>query len=286
MIQRVMIKWRTVQRVFPLLILFVFLVYYWHYFSTTRRGKQFTHSGKALAVTHPSVPIHNQSSGMPQRLLSFHNQITPAEKRILLTFLNEVSGIFKKNNITYHLLHGTLIGAFRHGGIIPWDDDLDIVVNVVHRPAIVELFNVKTTPGSPGWCYSRLHDLYDKVCQTPRGSDCKQNNCSSTWPFVDIFYFSVQSKAVEYTCFSADCLPLKLDTDRIFPLQMAPFEDMQQPVPRDMEYVIRSRYKTDVMEMCCNQAGHRRVIQNFTRMCVSCSDLMPYMPFIKRRTKR
>lgn len=48
--------------------------------------------------------------------------------------------IFKKNNITYWLSFGTLIGAIRHKGFIPWDDDVDTCLMWDDYMKIPELF--------------------------------------------------------------------------------------------------------------------------------------------------
>ena len=52
----------------------------------------------------------------------------PHVQQILLGYLLEIDRICRKHNIRYFLAGGTLLGAIRHQGFIPWDDDADVMM--------------------------------------------------------------------------------------------------------------------------------------------------------------
>lgn len=47
---------------------------------------------------------------------------------VILEIIKDIDKLCKENNIQYYLLGGSAIGAIRHQGFIPWDDDLDIIL--------------------------------------------------------------------------------------------------------------------------------------------------------------
>lgn len=151
----------------------------------------------------------------------------------IIRMLKDIDELFSKHNITYWIDGGTLLGAVRHNGIIPWDDDGDICVLKKDEKKMLSLigkFNKMGYGFSSFWGGYKLFplngldikfknrnwqwSLKDKELQI-------QENFNYKYPFIDIFiadrfddkYHFTNKKVREiwknYYHFENDLFPLK-----------------------------------------------------------------------------
>ena len=71
---------------------------------------------------------------------------------IQMGILDDVHKFCEEQGLRYSLSSGTLIGAVRHKGYIPWDDDIDIYMQRVDYERFLKTYGMRpTTTPSPKW---------------------------------------------------------------------------------------------------------------------------------------
>lgn len=96
---------------------------------------------------------------MQEDLSKYNEEGTALRKmqRRMLEILDVVDAVCKKHNLQYWLCAGSLLGAVRHGGFIPWDDDLDISMM---RSDYKKLLKVLKKELPPGYCLQTPRERY------------------------------------------------------------------------------------------------------------------------------
>lgn len=109
-----------------------------------------------------------------------------------LEIVKEVVRICDENGLMYYMLGGTMLGAIRHKGFIPWDDDIDLglprkdyekFLEIAPKlmPNHLKLVNYKTDPDYH-YYITRILDTETKVIENRFASEGKYTNVS-----IDIF---------------------------------------------------------------------------------------------------
>lgn len=113
-------------------------------------------------------------------------------QEIELDILKKVMQVCNENNIEYFILGGTLLGAVRHNGFIPWDDDIDIgmtrnnynkFISIANENLADDLFlqTFHSEPDSPFY-FAKIRKNGTKFIE----SYCKKLNINHG-VFIDVF---------------------------------------------------------------------------------------------------
>ena len=109
-----------------------------------------------------------------------------------LEIVKEVIRICNENGLTYYMSGGTLLGAVRHKGFIPWDDDVDLAmprddyeaflkIAPKHLPENLQIVNYRTDRKYQ-YYITRIRDIDTKVEEVRIGNNSRYTNAS-----IDIF---------------------------------------------------------------------------------------------------
>lgn len=119
-------------------------------------------------------------------------EITQEELReIQLDQLAYIDDICRANGIEYTLAGGSLIGAMRHGGYIPWDDDIDIELTRSNYERLIKILMEKLPDEKYALLHYKVREAYlpfAKIYDTRTTFESKIDNLNrGTGVFLDIF---------------------------------------------------------------------------------------------------
>lgn len=127
-------------------------------------------------------------------------------QRIMLEIMTSFAAFCDEHGLKYYLDAGTLLGAIRHKGFIPWDNDMDICLLRPDYDRMIELLKknnfklndhiILEQPEDSLFCFCKLSDTRTKLIEYP-----------DTWPeenyvYIDVFPkdglrdLSIKTKAV------------------------------------------------------------------------------------------
>ncbi|CAL1541567.1 unnamed protein product [Lymnaea stagnalis] len=191
----------------------------------------------------------------------------PALSRDDKISLLHVYAVFKhaldRARLGHILLHGSAIGAWRHQGITPWDDDIDVGINVDDWMEVkkalscISGFTLDASTNSK-WSFFKSdgHVIPD--------------NAKKLWPFLDIFLYTQDERYV-WALNYVHLTKFVFLKDDMFPAQLLPFESLLVPVPRNLRKVLNQEYIDP--DYCASHNTNHKTGAYETTVKVPCSDI-------------
>lgn len=218
-----------------------------HRFKTWKEGFRLTSNNNKYRI----LGIETLFSDSRATSLNYPRPSKLAKKRqIELQAFKEICHLFKKHEIVFWLDCGSALGAYRHEGMIPWDDDIDISIIADDHENVRKL----------------LETLDPEKYQVQDWSSCLHPQTfikfyiKETKTLIDIYHYKLDPKAQTATYFyTYQDTPLPRKWKRfeevltepipygvMFPLKHVDFDGIDVWVPNDLKTFLHFKYGEDL----------------------------------------
>jgi lipopolysaccharide cholinephosphotransferase len=197
--------------------------------------------------------------------------------KMLYKLAETICDVFQRRNVEIWMDGGTLLGSIRHGGLIPWDDDMDFATFKCNK----KIFETEIVPdldeigyGVTPWWYGGYRIFDNKGSVLALHPDCK-------YPFADLFFVQMSKKdknLIEYVNNYANSLwPSGLTVQDLRPLKMGPFGRLELPMPHNPEPHLQSLYGERWMSVVYRDYNHFNS-KYYDRVYVQLKSFAPALP--------
>ncbi len=211
----------------------------------------------------------NSSSKIPRLL-------TPCEHNLVMNLLMIIDRICRQNEIIYFIYEGTLLGSLRHHDIIPWDEDVDIIISYDQGKQFENAFKQLNQTLLEFHLFANKNQTlsYYKIYYNYGPNAGKKH-----WhfPFVDIFLYTTNTTHLWNLGYSE----VKLKMEDVFPLILRPLGRLWVPAPRKSERL----FQFDPFDKCITHSWDHRNEIGQTKITMDCNDLKDIYPFVEQSNK-
>ena len=191
--------------------------------------------------------LKNEKSSCAKEMFDLATE-SPEVSLRLYQLMKDVDMVFRKHNIEYWADGGTILGAVRHGGIIPYDDDLDIEIDskdiVRLEPVLIDLekLGYKISKNRTDWVQVFSYD-----------------KCSNRENHIDILSITFNGQHATFT--NNDAVKLfgmkrTFNKSEIFPIKQYKFGDIFISGPSEPISYLEGYYSKDVLQKGCIWPKH------------------------------
>lgn len=189
--------------------------------------------------------------------------LSPASRRQQLDLLLQFDIIWSQTEHLSYLLHaGTLLGAVRHRGFVPWSDGLSVLIDHNEKHRLGKVFEHTTLASLRRRASAEAATVFFKG---------HQHSVIQSWPFLRVFIYRLQRNNSTLVWRN-----VTIATSLVFPLKELSFEALSFPVPRCAALFLQRLFGPAVLWQCCSHVPDRAQRRTLPSKCLPCASVRKY----------